>query len=192
MLPKAQVASPALPAAPQAPNLENAASGQGAAMPKGITFLDEGYQAQASTTHDRGKWYFETWIDAGHIAALGDVLLTTGFEALGPNRSGVVHMTNIRHSHPDSPPVAMGWAIDLDNGAVYARINGRWDRQPGTIGGLELKLNRPYAAYLQGSSSIEELVKRGLIKINLGDQPFEYALPDGYRPFAEAGMTKLP
>lgn len=185
LLPQSGAAASNLPPAPQPPKLETASAPAPAAG--AITFLDEGYQLHSNVGHARGKWYHELWIDRGHIAELGDVLLTSGIIDPGPIPAGVVHLTNIRRAHTDAGPVVIGMAVDLDNGATYSRTDGLWAVPPGSNGGTEVKLNHTYVGFLEGSSPVSELVRRGLIKINLGERPFDYALPDGYRPFGEQG-----
>jgi len=176
-----------LPSAPQAPQLTNPAVASDpktpSTMPVGLTYIDDGYKALSSKQQRQGKWYYELLIDRDGIAKLGDVLLSLGFA--GDSGSGVVRMVNIRRSHVGAPPVSMGFAIDLDNGAVFIRQNGVWNFTPGTVGGPEVKLNHSYRASIEGSSEVRELIRLGLVKVNLGDRPFEYSLPDGFRPLAE-------
>jgi uncharacterized protein YecT (DUF1311 family) len=172
-----------LPAAPQAPRFDGAPAAT-AGLPAGLVFFDDGYEAGTEQTHRQGKWYYELWIDRGGIAKLGDLLLDAGYETPdGPG--GVVKTISVRRSHTGVEPLHVGIAIDLDNGGVYFRENGQWDIQPGSAGTIEVKLNHDYKVGLDGSSELRELMKRNLLKINLGGQNFEYALPDGYRPFAE-------
>jgi uncharacterized protein YecT (DUF1311 family) len=185
MLQQSGAAPGNLPPAPQPPKLETAVAPAPAAG--AVTFLDEGYQLHSNVGHAHGKWYYELWIDRGHIAELGDVLLTSGIMDPGPTPTGVVHLVNIRHTHADAGPVVIGMAVDLDNGATYSRTDGQWAVPPGSNGGTEVKLNHNYVGFLEGSSPVSELVRRGLIKINLGERPFDYSLPDGYRPFGEQG-----
>jgi uncharacterized protein YecT (DUF1311 family) len=171
-------------AAPSAPKMAPA-SADPPPNAGAVVYRDEGYQLQSAIAHDKGKWYYEMRIDNGGIAALGDVLLTSGFAAEMMAGGGVVHLFNIRHTRTDAAPVLVGWAIDLDNGVASVRSNGIWNTPPGSAGSSELKLNRPYVAFLEGSSPLEPLVQRGLLSLNLGEKPFAYALPDGYRPFSE-------
>jgi uncharacterized protein YecT (DUF1311 family) len=170
-----------LPPAPEAPKFADDSGGAAA----GFSVVDEGYQLHTNATHQRGKWYYEMRIDNGGIAKLGDVLLTAGFEGTEDQGGGVVQMFNIRHTHTDAPATVIGWAIDLDNGLVNIRYNGTWDVQPGAAGSSEVKLNRAYGGYLEGSSPLTALIKRNLLTINLGEKPFAYAIPDGYKPFSE-------
>src|SRR5262249_18386582 len=91
---KVASAPPNLPSAPQAP--PPAPTPVATAPPPGLTFVDEGYRALTMTNRRSGKWYYELWIDRGHIAELGDLLLSPGFVTNGPG--GVITMINIRRS----------------------------------------------------------------------------------------------
>jgi uncharacterized protein YecT (DUF1311 family) len=178
---KAPEASTALPAAPTAPRFLPVANP--IAMPSdGLMFIDDGYIGIALPNYRQGKWYYEVWIDRGNIAALGDMLLTMGFST---NDQFYAKMINIRRSQVSATPIAFGFAIDLDSGFFYTRVNGLWQSFPGSVGGAVVKLNHDYHVNIQGSSEVKELVWRGLVKVNLGLKPFEYGLPDGYRPFKE-------
>ena len=174
--------TPPVPAAPQAPSLTPAAQVAPGALDSSWTFLDDGYAADYKQRHESGKWYLEIKIDRAGIAALGDSLLTT---QISNGHGGVMQMINIRRSHTGASPLALGIAVDLDNGFIYWRERGTWAGQPGSINGNSIKLGRAYWPRLEGSAEVRELMRRNLITVNLGTQPFEYALPDGYRPFAE-------
>lgn len=176
-------AAPAdLPPAPVAPAVL-APAAQAAALPATLAAADEGYALVSRTRHQTGRWYYEVWIDRAGLAARGDMLMNVGFA--GSGTSGVVRSVNVRRSHVGAPPVVLGLAIDLQQGAVYIRHNGEWKAAPGSNGGTEVKLGRDWSAGLTASTELTELVRAGLIKINLGERPFDYALPDGYRPLAE-------
>lgn len=181
---KSQAKAPAadLPSAPQAPVLPAAAAGQQAApAPAGLAYVDDGYALQSTAQRSTGKWYLEVWIDPAGIAALGDVVLSPVFHSPEINTG---RMINIRRKQTNAEPVTLGLAIDLDNGFVYMRVNGAWQNQPGQVSPLQVKLGRPYSFMLNGSSEVRELVRRGLIKVDLGDTPLRYAVPDGYRPYS--------
>jgi uncharacterized protein YecT (DUF1311 family) len=148
---------------------------------RGIVLFDEGYAAASMIGHNASKWYFEVTVDPDAIAAAGDLLLQVGYAS---NELNMTNMLNVRRNHPQHSTVNIGVAIDLDNGFVYMRRNGEWNQQPGsTASPMMVKLNREYRAYLRGSSSVEDLLYNGMIKVNLGSAAFRYALPDGYRPF---------
>jgi uncharacterized protein YecT (DUF1311 family) len=175
--------APQAPPAPQVPQISPSVAAIGARLAD-LRWLDDGYVLQSLQQHHNGKYYYELWLDRGGIARLGDVLFTAGFRQTDSGK-GVLSTTNVRRSQASLPPEVIGLAIDLDNGFVYLRHNGQWQEQPGSVGGTEVKLGRPYAVRLQGSTSMLDLIVRDLIRVNLGRQPFQYSLPDGYRPFAE-------
>ena len=56
---------------------------------------------------------------------------------------------------------------------------------PGSARGLDVKLGRQYRAFVISSVAMNGLIAKQLIQINFGDRPFAYAMPPGYRPFAE-------
>ncbi len=178
---KALAADADAPKAPEFSKAPTPASAQ--ADGAGFVFQDDGYQIATTKAHSTGKWYYEIWIDRGQIAALGDVIITPSFRQ--PQNGGPATMINMRHTHIEAPPVVIGMAIDLDNGAAYIRSNGRWNVEPGATGSLQVNLNRDYKAVVSSSSELTQLVSRGFVKTNFGDRPFDYALPDGYRPFNE-------
>jgi uncharacterized protein YecT (DUF1311 family) len=182
MIAKQASAKPAdLPPAPKAPELAgHAPSPQAVSY---LTFFDDGYAVRSTASYMTGKWYYEVQINRDAIAALGDVLLSTGFRT---NETGVSHMDSIRRKMVGAGPINLGLAIDLDNGFVYVRINGAWMQQPGQVSPLQVKLGRPYWVSLNSSSEIREFINRGLVKIDLGHEPFRYALPEGYKPFSNS------
>jgi uncharacterized protein YecT (DUF1311 family) len=168
-----------LPAAPQAPRLDQDPS---TAAPRNMAYHDEGYMLASTITQTKGKWYFELSVDSGKIAQLGDVLLEIGYT--GPH-DGVETSLRIRRTETASRAINVGYAIDLDNGETYSREDGDWQATPGSNAGLQIKLGVPYRVSLESNSPLGALLQRGLIKVNLGERPFAYALPDGYRPFAQ-------
>jgi uncharacterized protein YecT (DUF1311 family) len=176
---------PDLPAAPQAPKFAEEPASRPIPAWNRFIYDNDNYQLRSNVSHDRGKWYYEIQIDVGRIALLGNVLLLPGYSAVPPAQGGSVNSINIRDALANAPTISIGFAIDLDNGLVNVRVNGDWRQQPGSAGSTEVKLNRSYQTYLEGSSPLDSLIRRELVTINLGEKPFEYALPDGYRPFSQ-------
>lgn len=172
-----------LPKAPASPVMAAAPAGGAMAIPAGLGVADEGYNLASLRSRRSGRWYYEVWVNSALIAAKGDLLLHSGFATQGG--TGVIRVTNIRRSHVNANPISIGLAIDLDQGFVYIRHNGEWKVPPGSAGGVDVKMNRDWRANLQGSAELTELIQAGLIKVNLGERPFDYALPGGYRPFVE-------
>jgi uncharacterized protein YecT (DUF1311 family) len=178
-LPRGGAAQP-MPAAPQAPRFDQDVS---APAPRNMAYRDEGYMLASTVAQAKGKWYFELSIDRGQIAQLGDVLLETGYH--NPEGHGVILPLRVHRTETGKGSVNVGFAIDLDNGAAYVRADGNWRDAPGSNTGLQVKLGVPYHIFLESSSPLGAFLQRGLIKVNLGERPFAYALPDGYRPFAQ-------
>lgn len=179
---RAPLQTPEVPAAPQPLQLKPAPQAVAVSPTDEFSFLDDGYVVESKSRHERGKWYLEMRIDRAGIAQLGDALLAPSISN-GPG--GIGRLLNIRRTHTAASPVAIGIAVDLDNGFIYWRERGTWLGKPDTVSGSQLKLGRSYWTQIEGSAEVRELMHRGLIKVNLGRQPFEYVMPDGYRPFAE-------
>jgi len=171
------------PAAPRAPEFAGPTGGATPAikLPASLAFGDDGYKARTVGSHERGKWYYEVWIDRGRIAEAGDLLLVPGYATAS---HGAVRMVNVRRSQANMPPMVIGLALDLDGGYVYIHQDGAWKIAPGTAGAVVVPLTGPYVGMLQGSSSLSELIARGLLKVNVGEAPFMFA-PAGYRAWGE-------
>jgi len=177
---KSQAKAPAaeLPPAPQAPALAPVAAA--APVEPSLAYRDDGYAIGSLASYTKGKWYFEVTVDRDGIASLGDVLLSVGLRS---NEVSVGRMEGIRRAATGAGAVNLGVAADFDDGFVYIRINGAWQQQPGQVSPLQIKLGRPYWLSITGSSEVRALIDRGLIKIDLGHDPFRYAMPDGYCPW---------
>jgi uncharacterized protein YecT (DUF1311 family) len=141
----------------------------------------DGYGLMSVTGQRAGRFYYEVWIDRDAIAARGDVLIHSGYYST--QNDTIFRATNIRRGQKDTGPLTIGWAIDLQKGYAYVRQNGEWRVSPGSEDGAIAKLNREWRAGLRSSVELFDLIKSGLVRINLVG-PFEYPPPDGYRPFA--------
>jgi hypothetical protein len=94
-------------------------------------------------------------------------------------------LLNIRTHDAGYGVHAVGVALDLQDGKMYVRNNGSWDKgAPGSAKGLDLKLGRIYKCGLTSTIAVSPLEKLNFVEVNFGSKPFKYALPDGYRPFA--------
>lgn len=140
----------------------------------------DGYGLLSTTGQRAGKFYFEIWIDRDAIAKRGDVLLHSGYYST--QNDTIFRATNIRRGAKDKGPITIGWAIDLQKGYAYVRQNGEWRVEPGSDEGAVAKMDREWRAGLRSSVELFDLIKSGLIRLNL-DGPFEYPPPSGYRPF---------
>ena len=170
--------APTAPAAPQ----WSANTGEQAALPAYLMFLDDGYKTRSGTSHQGGRWYLEVTIDRGHMAELGDAVLTPGFYSA---KSGVMHMISIRHTQAGMGPIVVGLALDLNDGFAYFHRDGQWKVQPGQTGAVAIPANVAYAAGIDGSCEVKELIRRGLVKVNVGQQPFQFPTPAGYRAWGD-------
>ena len=168
-----------LPAAPSSPVL---AQNPAVALPAGLRAIDDGYGIRSQQTHRSGLWYYEIWIDTAGIARQGTLLMHSGYLVKNGPR-GVMTSTTVRHTQQRAGPYYVGLAIDLNQGFVYVRHNGLWRGAPGSNGGVPVSMNRDYVASIAASTSLVDLIGADLVRVNLGERPFAYAMPDGYRPF---------
>jgi hypothetical protein len=134
---------------------------------------------RTANSHERGKWYYEVWIDRGHIAEAGDLLMTPGY------RSATNGVVNVRHTQAGMPPMVLGLALDLDGGFVYIQQDGVWKDAPGVAGAVVMPLTGPYVGMIYSSAQVRELIERGLVKVNVGERPFAFSAPAGYRAWGE-------
>jgi uncharacterized protein YecT (DUF1311 family) len=56
------------PSAPGAPQFQSNANAADVKLPASLMFEDDGYKARTASSHERGKWYYEVWIDRGQIS----------------------------------------------------------------------------------------------------------------------------
>lgn len=173
--------APAAPAAPQLSPIPSSPSGANA-LPVHMVFQDDGYKTRTANSHDRGRWYVEVSIDRGHIADLGDILLAPGFYSA---KSGVLRMVNVRRTQAGMAAIVLGLALDLNDGFAYIHQDGQWRVPPGQTGSTSIPANIAYTAGIDGSSEVKELMRRGLVKVNIGQQPFLFPIPPGYRAWGE-------
>ena len=160
--------------APSAPQFPGKASGS---APAGLSFIDD-YSARLGPVRDRGKWYLELWIDRGRIAQFGDALLVAGVFGTAENAQTMV---NVRRVQIDMQPAVVGVALDADSAQAWLRNNEQWKTAPGA--GPGVAVGRGAAVGLNASTSLRELLARGVVRINLGERPFAQPLPDGFQPW---------
>lgn len=141
------------------------------------------YEIISPNTHSTGKWYFEVRMDRGAIAKQAETALWIGVAS--ESGGGLGNLINIRKTSARASPLVYGVAVDLAQGKVYSRQNGTWADAPGSSGGLDIKLGRPYSAEVTSSAEMGAMLDGELIVANFGDAPFAYSLPDGYRPFSQ-------
>ncbi|MBF0556759.1 MAG: DUF1311 domain-containing protein [Nitrospirae bacterium] len=141
------------------------------------------YDFSSTAHHNKGKWYFEVKLDMGAIASKADSVMFIGITDEVTNSGAMPYM---RKKMKDLGITSIGIAADLDYGKVYVRNNGTWTNgNPGSSQGLDIKTGREATALITSSVALDEFLNQKLVTINFGKSPFEYALPDGYRPFEE-------
>jgi uncharacterized protein YecT (DUF1311 family) len=128
------------------------------------------YELVAQKTPSTGKWYFEVVLNQGEIARDASSVMFVGVQGLGFSNVGTLH--TIHRRNIGQPPVNIGVALDLDAGKLYIRVDGGWRQQPGSAGGLDLKLGRPYVAKLTSSVPLGPYLDRGLVEVNFGQHAF--------------------
>jgi uncharacterized protein YecT (DUF1311 family) len=158
-----------------------------ASAPAGGALAGQGevYELVAHNTPSAGKWYFEAVLNEGEIARDASAAIVVGVQGQGIGTVGTLQ--TIHRHNIGEPPVNIGIAFDLDAGKLYIRRNGAWQAQPGSAGGLDLKLGRPYIAKLNSSVPLGTYLDHGLVEVNFGQHAFAYSLPDGFAALDAAG-----
>lgn len=148
-------------------------------------YLRADYQYLSSLRKTDGRWYYEITLKCGDIAGFSPTALWIGCVDEKTNNT-FGHLSQIRGSDLSAPVVRFGFALDLEAGKLYTRVNGAWQQgYPGSSGGLDLKIGHPHRFKIESTALINPLVEKKYIQINIGDKPFEYSMPDGYRPYDE-------
>ncbi len=146
-------------------------------------FEQPAYGGRKPTIHSSGKWYFEFTLNRKAISAISPTLVMMGVSDK-QQISGT--MVNVTGREADDSPLRVGVAADLDHGKIYTSRNGDWsDGRPGSNEGADLKLGRDYYSIFMISTAElrQQMLDSGAFVPNFGDDPFAYAMPDGYRPW---------
>jgi uncharacterized protein YecT (DUF1311 family) len=148
------------------------------------------YDVVSNEPKTSGKWYFEVKVNGAAIQKLAEVTLFIGIAQSAPDpgatnqqgqASGSFVMIRRNNQTPESG--TLGFAMDLDNGKLYASQDGAWSGGvPGSSGGLDILRGRTYKAYLNSSTAINQFLQVHALELNYGDHAFLYHLPDGYKP----------
>jgi uncharacterized protein YecT (DUF1311 family) len=150
-----------------------------------VKYVETDYQIWSKGDKTTGRWYFEVTVDTGSIAGFSPTALWMG---CADRKSGEAFgsLSQIRGSYTGAAVSRMGYALDLESGKLYIRRNGAWSRgTPGSLGGLDLKLGRPYRCGVETTVLIAGLADKGYLEVNFGEKPFAHSIPDGYRPYTE-------
>lgn len=146
------------------------------------------YEMTGHAMPKTGRWYFEVKLDVGEMARRAETAIFMGVRVAGGGSTG--GLETIRKRDVGRPPINIGIAVDLIEGKVYQRANGAWLSQPGSAGGLDVKLGRPTAIWISSSTALDDALQDHLVEINLGQKPFVYAMPDGYMAADPQGPTR--
>jgi uncharacterized protein YecT (DUF1311 family) len=132
-----------------------------------------------------GKWYFEVTIDPARISATAATALWWGCRW---ERDSTGSITRVHAADTAAPTVRGSIALDLDAGKLYVRRNGVWleGAAPGSSGGNDVTPGRPYRCGVETTLPVGPLLDSHQLRVNFGDAPFDYALPEGYRPLSSA------
>ncbi|MBF0537881.1 MAG: DUF1311 domain-containing protein [Nitrospirae bacterium] len=140
------------------------------------------YDIVSKKSHSKGKWYFEVKYNRAKINKKeGNVVLNIETGSPELNTGSTIYIR--RKEVYDDSYVNAGIGVDLDNGKVYIRENGKWLATPGSAEGIDIKLGREYVGRLEASSALNELIVDKAIVVNFGAAAFDYSMPDGYLPF---------
>lgn len=148
----------------------------------GNDYNPEDYEFYSPQGYSKGKYYFEVEVKTSQVALQQEVSLYIGV-ASSVMQSG--WSLNVRKYMKNDPSNVVGIAFDLDNGKIYTMQDGVWRDEPGGNTGLDLKLGQNYSALVSSSVSLKALLQKKLVKINLGKEKFNYAIPKGYKAFAK-------
>lgn len=141
------------------------------------------YACNTIISRRSGKWYFELEVKAGLIAQQCEMALDYGvLQAEPPGGGWLMHIRRSLAAEGDLV-YFIGIAVDLDEGFIYTMFQGVWRAKPGEVGGFPVKPRIYTVGRMGGSSDLRPLLQKGLIRLNSGEQPFHYPVPEGYRPF---------
>lgn len=173
-----------------------------AVTPEAPAASDEGdalYDLSTATGLTKGKWYFEIKLDYPAIRKISDSAIFVGViqatpESGAANQDGNSYgsLYTIRHTKSDYDTLTVGFAVDLDNGKLYASENGAWTSgTPGSNGGLDLLRGRSYKGWVTSSVLLSPLFKAHAFDVNFGDRAFVYHTPDGYAALQTSPSAQL-
>lgn len=140
------------------------------------------YEFISDQGYSKGKYYFEVEVNTPQIARKQEVSLYIGVTSDLMQSGWTV---NVRKYMTGDGKNIVGIGFDLDNGKIYTMQDGIWRDEPGGNTGLDLKLGRKYYALVSSSVSLKALQNQKQVKINLGQEKFNYAIPRGYRAFSK-------
>jgi len=139
------------------------------------------YSFTSQNKHSTGKYYYEMTLKTDRLSPAGFGILMVGISNGKQVIGNMLRISGQLRSHGQQ---VLGIAMDLDEGKVYPRVNGRWVQgQPGSNKGLSIKLGRQYIASAEGTIPVSGRMMPDMIAVNLGESAFRYSVPTGYAPF---------
>ena len=143
------------------------------------------YQVLSNSSRSSGHWYFEVTMSPKDIAITPTAVwwgCRIGYQSYGS-------LSQIHAADSALPLARGGIALDLEAGKLYVRKDGIWVHgAPGSSGGVDLSPGRPYRCGLETTVALAAMITNGSLRLNFGQEKFDYAMPDGYRPFSDGGQ----
>ena len=140
------------------------------------------YQLTSNKLRESGFWYYEVKVNAGAISRSGSAIIWSGCgEEKTHSAAGVTFRIRPGQNLGET---LIGIAIDLEQGKFYHSENGVWqDGEPGSSGGLDIKLGRTYRCGIDSSELVKPLLEKQYLDVNFGERPFIYEPPQKYAPY---------
>ncbi len=143
------------------------------------------YRLLSNTSRDKGLWYYEVTVNPAQIALFSPTTVWYGCRLEHQYAGGLFQ---VRQTDSMARATTGGIALDLDAGKIYVRVEGNWIiGNPGSSGGEDIQLGQKYRCGVETTALLAPFLADGSIRINYGELPFRYSLPDGYRPFSDGG-----
>jgi len=147
-----------------------------------VVHSQKGYQLFSNNSKVNGKWYLEAFFKFDKITKEIPIVIWAGCYNESDNINHGI-LFQISNSNTNDSVFQLGFALDLDNGKLYVRTNGKWDDgEPGSFGGLDLNPGRAYHCGVETTTPIIPLIGEGYLDL---EAPFAYLMPNGYQPFSE-------
>jgi hypothetical protein len=152
---------------------------------------DETVEKQEYTfpaSRDSGKLYAEVSLyvkgaDEGPVTTIVQIGVTDDKAFLGTQ----VDTSKVASKALPSGDYVIGMAIDLDNGKLYLAENGKWRATPGSLEGSDLQRGQHHSIAVNTPGRLlSSFLRLGAVRINTGNQPFQFATPPGYQPYYQA------
>lgn len=154
--------------------------------------------SKAVTGNRSGKYYFElvigvgasrtaAWTNAGIATAEAQNFLSRRADDFTGYAYGIIDAFGKGFFKPTDLKSGdvIGIAMDLDNGRLYASLNGEWTKgTPGNdIGGISIAKDKEYFAGVSCGKPQKDSINSDTWTANFGTTKFSYKIPDGYATY---------